>query len=164
MILEESAPSLRGRFVSARHVFADAAFGDVDAKFEQFGMDAGCTPKGILPAHFADQIAHLARNDRSSRSPAPYFPGPEPSKRSVVPTKDGFRLDDGQRRAPIAPDARETNPEQTVARGQFRAFCGAPLKHADLVAQGQVLELHSGTRTQDRTQDSKKCPKKDRHQ
>jgi len=34
MILEESAPSLRGRFVSADHVFADAAFSDIDAEFE----------------------------------------------------------------------------------------------------------------------------------
>jgi len=34
MIFEESAPSLRGRFVSADHVFADAAFSDIDAEFE----------------------------------------------------------------------------------------------------------------------------------
>jgi hypothetical protein len=27
------------------------------AKFEQFAMDAGYTPKGILTAHLADQVA-----------------------------------------------------------------------------------------------------------
>ena len=34
MILKECPPALRGRFVSADHVFADAAFSDVDAEFE----------------------------------------------------------------------------------------------------------------------------------
>jgi hypothetical protein len=29
-----SGPVLRGRFVSADHVFADAAFSDVDAEFQ----------------------------------------------------------------------------------------------------------------------------------
>jgi hypothetical protein len=34
MILKECPPALRGRFVSADHIFADAAFSDVDAEFE----------------------------------------------------------------------------------------------------------------------------------
>jgi hypothetical protein len=34
MILKECPPLLRGRFVSADHVFADAAFSDVDAELE----------------------------------------------------------------------------------------------------------------------------------
>ena len=29
-------------------------------------MEAGCTPKGILLGHLADQISDLARNDGSS--------------------------------------------------------------------------------------------------
>jgi hypothetical protein len=37
MILQE------WRFLRAHDVFADAAFADVDAKFEQFTVDAGCT-------------------------------------------------------------------------------------------------------------------------
>ena len=85
MILEESAPSLRGWFVSANHVFADAAFSDVDAEFEQFAMDARCSPKGILPAHLADEISDLARNDRSSRLAAPHFPSPEQSPPDARP-------------------------------------------------------------------------------
>ena len=63
MILKECPPALRGHFVLADHVFADAALSDVDAKFEQFAMDAGCTPKGILPAHLADQVSDLAGNN-----------------------------------------------------------------------------------------------------
>jgi len=34
------------------------------SEFHQFAVDAGCTPTGILPAHLADQISDLARNDR----------------------------------------------------------------------------------------------------
>jgi hypothetical protein len=66
MILEEGALSLRRRFMAAQHVFADAALSDVDAKFEQFAMDAGCTPAGILPAHLADQISDFTRKEGSS--------------------------------------------------------------------------------------------------
>jgi hypothetical protein len=40
--------------------------------------------------------------------------------------------------------------QQAVPRGPFRALCCGSLKHADLVAQSQVLELESGTRTEDR--------------
>ena len=71
MILKECRPALRGRFVTSQHVFADTALSDVDAEFEEFAMDAGCTPSGILPAHLADQISVFARNDRSSRLAAP---------------------------------------------------------------------------------------------
>jgi hypothetical protein len=51
IILNEGTASLRGRFVAAQHVFADAALSDVDAQFEQLAMDAGRTPAGILTAH-----------------------------------------------------------------------------------------------------------------
>ena len=60
VIVQEGAPSLRGWFAAAHHVFADTGLADVDAEFEQFTVDAGCTPTGILPAYLADQIANLA--------------------------------------------------------------------------------------------------------
>jgi len=48
MILEKCAPRLRRRFAVAHDVFADTALTDVEAEFEEFAMDAGCTPRGIL--------------------------------------------------------------------------------------------------------------------
>ena len=39
---------------------ADTALPDVDAQFEQFAVDARCTPNGILPAHLANQISDFA--------------------------------------------------------------------------------------------------------
>jgi len=71
----------------------------------------------ILPAHLADQISDLTRNDRSSRLAAPYLPGPEQSKAGAMPSYDRFWLDDGQRRSPIAPETGETDPQEAVAGG-----------------------------------------------
>jgi hypothetical protein len=47
-------------------------------------VDAGCTPSGVLPAHLADQISDLARNDRSSRL-AMFVPLYEKSSRRSFP-------------------------------------------------------------------------------
>ena len=85
MILQECAPGLRRRLAAAHHVFGDAALSDVDPEFEKFAVDAGCTPTGILPAHLADQILDLARNERSAGLAAPELPGPEPAKAGTMP-------------------------------------------------------------------------------
>ena len=104
MILKECPPALRGRFVTSQHVFADTALSDVDAEFEEFAMDAGCTPSGVLPAHRADEISDLARNDRPSRLAAPHLPSPEQSKAGPMPGQDRVWFDYGQRRAPVSPE------------------------------------------------------------
>jgi len=88
-ILQECAPGLRRRFAAAHHVFADAAFTDVDAEFEQFAMDAGCPPTGILSAHLADQISDFARNDGSPGLAVPHLPGPEQAKGGTDRTTTG---------------------------------------------------------------------------
>src|SRR6516164_4771410 len=77
-------------------------------------------PSGILLAHLADQISDLARNEMTSGLAAPHFPGPEEAKPDAMPSYDGFRPDDGQRCAPVAPEAGETDPEEAVA-GRFAA-------------------------------------------
>src|ERR1700758_5831601 len=122
MGLQEGAPSLRRRFAAAHHIFAETALPDVDAEFEQFAVDAGCTPTGILPAHLADQISDLARNDRSSRLAVPHLPGPEQTKAGTMPGNDGLGLNDSQRAAPVAPQAGQTDPQQAVPGGQFGAL------------------------------------------
>jgi hypothetical protein len=80
--------------------------------------DAGCVPAGILPTHLANQISDFARNDASWFF-ATHLPGPEQTKGGTMLGYDRFWLDDGQRRAPIAPEARQTDPQQAVARGQL---------------------------------------------
>ncbi len=110
VILQERAPGLRRRLATAHHVFADAGLADVDAQLEQLPVNPGCTPPRIIPAHPADQIANLARNDRPSGVAAAHLPGPEPAKASTMPGPDRFWLDDGQSRAPVAPQAGQPDP------------------------------------------------------
>ena len=59
---------------------------------------------------------------------------------------------------------RERQIQNRRRRGLISGVLRRTLKHADLVAQGQVLELHGGTRTQDRRQNCKECRKKNKHQ
>ncbi len=126
-------------------------------------MDAGCTPRGVLPAHLADQRSDLGRNDGSSGLAAAHLPGPEQAKPGTMPGNDRFRLDDGERRAPATPEARQTDPQQAVSRGQFQAFCSRSPKHTDLVTQSQVLELEGGARSEDRRQSREECHKSSEH-
>jgi len=102
--LEECAPGLRRGFAGAHHVFADTALTDVEAEFEDFAMDAGCTPRGVLPAHLADQRSDLGRNDGSSGLTAAHLPGPEQAKPGTMPGNDRFWLDDDDCRAPATPE------------------------------------------------------------
>ncbi|HKU27816.1 MAG TPA: hypothetical protein VJQ54_20260 [Candidatus Sulfotelmatobacter sp.] len=61
------------------------------------------------------------------------------AKAGTMPGHDRFGPDDGQGRTPVAPGAGQPDPQQAVRWGQFRAFFRGALKHADLVAQSQVL-------------------------
>src|SRR6516164_798151 len=163
VVPEESAPGLRRRLAAAHHVLAHTGLTDVDAEFEQFTVDAGCTPPGILPAHLADQVSNLARNERPSRLAAADLPGPEPAKAGAMPGYDRLGLNYGQRRAPVPPNAGEKDPQPAVPSGQFRAFCRRPLKHADLMAQSEVLEFEGSARAENSKQSGEECREKNEH-
>jgi hypothetical protein len=104
----------------------------------------GASPGGIFPAHLADQIPNFTRNNRASGLAVLHFPCPEQAKALAMPSHNSFRLYDDQGGAPIAPEAGEEHPEESIKWRQFRAFPGRPLEHTDFVAQGQVLELEFG--------------------
>ena len=57
--------------------------------------------------------------------------------------KDRFWLDDGQRRAPVIPEAGQADPQQAAGGGQFQAFCRRSPEHSDLVAQSQVPAIQA---------------------
>src|ERR1700694_5908088 len=105
VIVQEGAPGLRRRIATADHVFAHAGLTDVDAELEQFTMDAGCTPSGVFAAHPADQVADFAGKRGSSRLAPPNPPRPEETEPPAMPGNDRLGLNDGQRRAPVAPNA-----------------------------------------------------------
>jgi len=131
VILQECAPGLRWGFARGQHIVADPALSDVDAEFEKFAVDAGCTASGVLPAHLADQLSDLARNDRSSRLAVPHLPGPEQAKAGTMPGKDCFGFDDGQCRAPVVPEVGQAEPQPAVGGGQFQELCCRSLKYTD---------------------------------
>jgi hypothetical protein len=58
------------------------------AEFEEFAVDVRCTPRGVLPAHLADQRSDFGRNDGSSGLAAAYLPGPEQTKPGTMPGND----------------------------------------------------------------------------
>src|ERR1700737_4156156 len=111
VIFQESAPALGRRLATAHHVFTDAALTEVDAEFEQLAVYARCAATRVLPAHPADQIPELARNDRWPRVAAAHLPGPEQAKAGAMPSHDSLWLDDGERRTPISPEAGQTDPQ-----------------------------------------------------
>ena len=123
MIVKEGAPGLRRRLAAAQHVFADVALPDVDTKFEQLAVDAGCAPTGILPAHLADQISDLAGNEMSSGLAAPDLPGPEQAKAGSMPGNDRFGLNDdqGAERQSLQMRARPTHNRRS-AKINFERF------------------------------------------
>lgn len=163
VILQECAPGLRRWLATAHHVFAHAALPDVDAEFEQLTVDAGGTPTGILPAHSAHQSSDFAGNSRSSLLAPPNLPAPEETEALAMPSKDCVRLNNRQRRAPVAPDPGQPDPEKTVHVRQPGAFSRATLQHADLVAQSQVLHLEGSPRTEARGHSGEECRERNEH-
>ena len=107
VVLQEGVPGLRRRPAAAHHVFTHAALPDIDAEFEQLTMDAWCAPSGIFTAHPTDQVADFEGKRGSSRLAAPNLPRPEETKPPAMPGYHRLRLNDGQRRAPVAPDAEQ---------------------------------------------------------
>ena len=51
-----------------------------------------------------------------------------------MPGKDRLRLNDRQRGAPAAPQARQLDPEEAVGGSQPGTFSCGTLQHANLVA------------------------------
>ena len=80
-----------------------------------------------------------------------------------MPGYDRLGLKHGQRRAPVTPNAAEKDPQHAVPSGQFRAFCRRPLKHADWMAQSQVLEFEGSARAEDSTHSGEECREKNEH-
>src|SRR5438477_536539 len=69
VILQECAPGLRWGFARGQHIVADSALSDVDAEFEKFAVDAGCTASGVLPAHLRSEERRVGKECRSRGSP-----------------------------------------------------------------------------------------------
>jgi hypothetical protein len=74
-----------------------------------------------------------------------------------MPGHNRFRLDDEQRRTPMAPEAVKRDPEETIDGRESGALLNRASEDSDLMAQSQDLELEVKARTKYRTQCGEKC-------
>jgi hypothetical protein len=145
VVLKEGPPSLRRWLPLAYDLLAHAGLTDVDTEFEQFTVDAGCAPEGILAAHLPDQLADFFRHRWAPGLAVTNLPGPEQPEALAVPANNGFRFDDDQGRSPIAPDFAQPRPEESISGCQFRPLHRAT-QYAELVSECDVFQLKGSSR------------------
>jgi len=106
------------------HVFGDRCLGNVDPEFEQFAVNSGGSPEGMVFAHGADEITNILGNPGPSRFAMPAFPGPKQSESLAMPGDDCFWFNNDEGRAPLGPEAQKPNPEKSVSRPKSWAIGG----------------------------------------
>src|SRR5262245_27322823 len=77
MILQEGQPALTGipAAVDSPQVSSHGSLGDDETQFQEFSVNLGCTPSGILLRHLADQDSNLLGDLRPAAT-WPRFPTP----------------------------------------------------------------------------------------
>ena len=114
VILQECAPSLRRRFAAAHHVFADAALTDVDAELSSSPWMRGAPQVDSPGTSCGSDLGPRGEMTGRPGWPCRTFQVQNRRKPGTMPGDDRFWLDDGQRRAPVAPEAGQTDPQQAV--------------------------------------------------
>jgi hypothetical protein len=117
------------------HVLGDRGLRHRDSNLQQFSANAGSSPARVGEAHFPDQIANFWRYTRSSCKMAT-LPISIQSKPLLMPGDDSLRLDKEQCRAPIVPQSRKPDPQDTVSPTETQ-----PTPHRSNVAR---LEAGAG--------------------
>src|ERR1700747_2844115 len=96
MIAKKGQPASGKFWISGRslHPTGDAALRHIGTEHEQFAVDAGSTPGGVLRHHPEDQIPHFVR-DPPSTSPLAYLrdQAPVQAKTCAMPAHHRFRSD-----------------------------------------------------------------------
>ena len=114
MILKERPPRLRRGRSMADHVLRHRGLRDLDAQFQQLAVNAGCTPTRVVVAHRPNQIPNLLRQARPTRLATANLPRPKQTEALPMPGHNSLGFNDHQSRFPLAPDAPETHPEDSI--------------------------------------------------
>lgn len=139
-IPQECPPRLRWRFSAFDHILGDASLANVDAKLEQFAVNAWRSPERVFSAQGQDEFPDCSGDGWAVCFAATNLPVPEQAEGMAMPADNGGGLDDGQSCLPMVPNRAQPSPQEPVSDGQLRTFDGA-LQDADLMAQGEDLEL-----------------------
>jgi hypothetical protein len=103
-------------------------------------VNARCTPQGIISTHGSDELSRFFWDCRPTGFSVPDLPSPVPTEALAVPADYGARLKNRKSGFPFRPEPRDEKPESTIHSSESgpRAL---PLKHADLMSEGQDLDL-----------------------
>ena len=104
VVLQECPPGLGRRLPPAGYVPRHGGLGHIETEFEHLAVDAGRTPERVLVSHAPDEVADLVRGTRPS--PISTLPPPIEAESLTVPSDDRLGANDGERFAPVAPDAK----------------------------------------------------------
>ena len=100
-------------------------------------MDARRTPERVLEGHAPDEVADLRR---AARPPAvSTLPPPIVAESLAVPSDDSFGTNNGERIAPVLPDAGKHDQYEAVAFLQADPGSEA-LQDIELMTQSEVLK------------------------
>src|SRR5215813_8380007 len=126
VVAKKSLPGLAGSPRQLSEDSRDGSLRDLDAKHLEFSVNPWRTPQRIGRDHPLDQSANLDGSRGYATVPAPRQPRPELAKTLPLPPDDGVGLYVQQRAAPVAPNPRQTDPEQPIERGQHWSFALSP--------------------------------------
>jgi len=163
VVVEERAPILRRWFAwPRRHEAGHASLADVNAELEQFAVDFGCAPERIGFGYLADELPDFCRDAALDWATRARLPLPEQAEPGPVPADHGVWLDNDKHVRPARPEARQNEPEGTVALAQARA-AGCALEVGQLLAQGEVLDCEVRAGAEGGTQRSNEAEEQGTH-
>ena len=113
---------------------------DLNSQFQQFAVNAWCTPARVVAAHHPDQIPDLLRHAGPTSFATVDFPRPKQPEAFTMSSENCVGLDDHQDRFPVAPHAPQPDPEDSVGCRYFEPIGSRPPQDGELLPQGEVLQ------------------------
>ncbi len=117
---------------------------------EEFAVDTGRTPRGILGDHLEDQLTNLPGGSSAAADAFPHVAkhGPVQFGSCPMPADHGFRQDENECILPLRPETSNYNPEQFVERTKLRPGMLA-FQHRELLAEGEVFQQQAAASAKD---------------
>jgi hypothetical protein len=142
VIAEKSQPSSSRLRVSrcSLHPAGDAPFRHVKAEHQQFTVNAGSAPSGVLCNHTEDEFSDFLRDSFSSHALS--YSGddaPEQAESGPVPTHDRFWRDYDEVLFPRGPEATSDDPEEPVSKVESGLRTQA-FPDRELLPEGEIFQ------------------------